>query len=387
MIRIKITGRNPEYFLKKIIDKGIRYNNLVISLKEIYLDVSVSDYKDILNIKTSYKIEKVSYLGIYKYLVFIINYWYIFIIFVLSIFYIKFLSTIIFDVEVIHSNEKIRNLIYSDLEDLGISKYKFKVSYLEKENITSKILSKETNDIEWLEIEEVGSKYVVNVLQRKKSNDNNACNYRHIVSKKDCMITSIFASSGEVVKKKNDYVKKGDILISGFIYNKELIKEKRCAEGVVLGEVWYKVVVMLPKHYYEEKVTGNKKMGLRVDFFNYNVSLFNKYNTYNIKSSSIIRNSLLPINISLATYLETKRITKDFDINNVDEEAFLIARDKLYSKLGKDISIKTQKVLKKEEKKSKILVEVFIKVEEDITDYFDITDIDINEINNSTKEE
>ena len=43
------------------------------------------------------------------------------------------------------------------------------------------------------------------------------------------MITSIFASSGEVVKKKYDYVKKGDILISGFIYNKELIKEKRCA--------------------------------------------------------------------------------------------------------------------------------------------------------------
>ena len=129
MIRIKITGRNPEYFIKKLIDKGIKYNNLVISIKEIYLDVSVSDYKDILNIKTSYKIEIVSYLGIYKYIVFIINYWYIFIFFILSIFYIKFLSNIIFDVEVIHSNEKIRNIIYSDLKDMGISKYKFKVSF------------------------------------------------------------------------------------------------------------------------------------------------------------------------------------------------------------------------------------------------------------------
>jgi len=387
MIRIKITGRNPEYFIKKIIDKGIKYNNLVISLKEIYLDVSVSDYKDILNIKTSYKIEIVSYLGIYKYIVFIINYWYIFIFFILSIFYIKFLSNIIFDVEVIHSNEKIRNIIYSDLKDMGISKYKFKVSFLEKEKITSEILSKETNDIEWLEIEEVGSKYVVNVLQRKKNNDNDTCNYRHIVAKKDSMITSIFASSGEVVKKKYDYVKKGDILISGFIYNKELIKEKRCAEGVVLGEVWYKVLVFLPKQYYEEKVTGNKNIGVRVDFFNYSFSLFNKYDTYNIKSRNIVKNNLLPIGISLATYLETKSIVKEFDINNVDKEAFLIARDKLYSKLGKDISIKTQKVLKKEEKKSKILVEVFIKVEEDITDYFDITNINIDEINNSTKKE
>jgi len=277
--------------------------------------------------------------------------------------------------------------IYSDLKDMGISKYKFKVSFLEKEKITSEILSKETNDIEWLEIEEVGSKYVVNVLQRKKNNDNDTCNYRHIVAKKDSMITSIFASSGEVVKKKYDYVKKGDILISGFIYNKELIKEKRCAEGVVLGEVWYKVLVFLPKQYYEEKVTGNKNIGVRVDFFNYSFSLFNKYDTYNIKSRNIVKNNLLPIGISLATYLETKSIVKEFDINNVDKEAFLIARDKLYSKLGKDISIKTQKVLKKEEKKSKILVEVFIKVEEDITDYFDITNINIDEINNSTKKE
>ena len=69
MIRIKITGRNPEYFIKKIIDKGIKYNNLVISLKEIYLDdVLVVD-----RYKYSWKddmAEDGNYIGIYLFFLF-----------------------------------------------------------------------------------------------------------------------------------------------------------------------------------------------------------------------------------------------------------------------------------------------------------------------------
>ena len=387
MIRIKISGRNAEYFIKKFIDKNINYKNLVISLKYIILDISISDYKKLLDIKTSYEISVVEYLGIYKYIIFVYRYWYLFLLFICSIFYIIFLSSIIFEVEVIHSNSMIREMILNDLKEKGISKYKLKVGYNEKNDIVNYILEKEINDIEWLEIEEVGSKYIVNVEQRKKKTNDEMCNFRHIVAKKDSMITSIFASSGEVVKKKNDYVKKGDILISGFIYNKETVKEKRCAVGKVLGEVWYKVNVSLPKHYYEERVTGDKSLGVEIVFFNKEISLFNKFNNFKVNKKDLYVNNILPMGIYISNYLETEIIDKEFDINIVDEEVFEIAKDKLIDRLGKDIYIKSQKVLKKEEKKSKILVEVFIKVEEDITDYFDITNIDINDINNSTKEE
>ena len=67
MIRIKIRDRNAEYFIKKLIDKNINYKNLVISLKYIILDISISDYKKLLDIKTSYEISVVEYLGIYKF--------------------------------------------------------------------------------------------------------------------------------------------------------------------------------------------------------------------------------------------------------------------------------------------------------------------------------
>lgn len=387
MIRVKIKGRNPEYFLVKLINKNIRYSNLSIGSKEIIFDVELSDYNIIKDIKTSYEIEVVSNLGIYKYFVYFIRYWYIFMFFILSIFYIVFLSNVIFEVEVVHSNSSIKELVYSNLKEFGISKYKFKVNFLEKERIVSEILKREVDDLEWMEIEEVGSKYIVKVEQRKKNKNEDVCLDRHIIAKKDAMISSIFAIEGEVLKKKHDYVKKGDILISGFIYNKEKIVSKRCAVGEVIGEVWYKVLVELPSKYYEEKVTGDKSHSLEVQFFDKNLVLFNKFNNYQVKRFSLLKSNLLPIGLYYSTFLETDIINIDYDINNIDDVAVEMAEKKIYDRVGKDIEIKQKKVLKKIENNSKIEVEVFIKVLENITDYFDITGTDIEEINNSNKEE
>ena len=387
MIRIKIKGRNPEYFLAKLIKKNIRYSNLKLGSKEIIFDISLNDYKIIKDIKTSYEIEVISNLGIYKYFVLFIRYWYLFLFFILSLIYIVFLSNVIFEVEVVHSNNSIKQLVISNLRELGISKYRLKVNFSEKERIVSEILKKESNDLEWMEIEEVGCKYIVRVEQRKKNSDDNLCNERHIVAKKNAMISSIFAIDGEVVKKKFDYVKKGDILISGFIYNKEKIVSKKCAVGEVIGEVWYKVLVELPTNYYEEKVTGKESSNFEIVFFNNNLNLFNKFNNYQVKRFRLLESNLLPIGLYFSTYLETDIIEYDYSIDNVDEAAIKIAEEKIYNKLGKDIQINQKKVLKKSENNSKIVVEVFIKVLENITDYFDITDTDIEEINNSNKEE
>ena len=46
-----------------------------------------------------------------------------------------------------------------------------------------------------------------------------------------------------------------------------------------------------------------------------------------------------------------------------------------------DEKIISKKVLKKEEKNSKIEVDIFLEVEENITDYFDINNIPIEEMN------
>ena len=79
-------------------------------------------------------------------------------------------------------------------------------------------------------------------------------------------------------KKKNDYVNKGDVLISGLIHNKETIVSKKCAQGIIFGEVWYKVKIALPKYYLKESIIRGKKYGLTLKVFakEYNYQLLLK---------------------------------------------------------------------------------------------------------------
>ena len=283
-----------------------------------------------------------------------------------------FLSKLIFDVEVVHSNRYIREIVYNNLRERGIYKYRFKVNYLEKEKIIKEILKKESNDIEWLEIEEIGTKYIVKVEQRKKNKEEEVCVPRNIVAGKDAFILEIQADVGEVIKKKYDYVKKGDIVISGIIHNKEEEVSRKCATGKIYGEVWYKVNLEIPMEYKEEIVTGKEKNTFEINFLNKNISLFNNFKTYKKNSTFLIGSNLLPISLNFTKYLETDVKMYKYNLFNVDDYALELASKKIKNKLGTRGEVVSKKVLKKSIKKSKIIIEVFVKVKEDITDSLEI---------------
>lgn len=373
--KLVITGRNPDYFLKKIIKKKINIYDLEKTHKKIYIVVDDVGLDDIRSIKTSYKIQVVGRLGLARVKYVIKKYMLFLIFFVFGIFVNIFLSNIIFDVDVVHSNPYIRELVFNDLKKYGIKKYNFKVSYARKEKIVNKILSDEKNDIEWLEIDSTGTKYIVKVEQRKKNKDKEACARRNIVAKKDAMILGIEATEGEILKKKLDYVKKGDIIVSGVIYNKEKIVAQKCATGKVYGEVWYLVYLDIPVNYREENVTGRVKRQLEIKFLNKEFHLFSHFKSYKRESYSIISNNLLPISLDFASYFETKVKSKTYTLDNIEKDAISLATNKLTNKIGEDSEIVSKKVLKKYKKNSKIIVEVFFKVKEDITEYLEYEEI------------
>ena len=63
---------------------------------------------------------------------------------------------------------------------------------------------------------------------------------------------------------------------------------------------------------------------------------------------------------------------KKYSLNTIDKYALKEAEEDLLTKLSSESIVKSKKVLKKSIKKSKIIVEVFFTVEEDITSYQDI---------------
>jgi len=380
-IKIRITGKNPDYILKELIKRNINIYHLEKNYKNIIIIVDYNDYLKILDIKTTYKIKVLNKYGISKIIDIFRNNKYFFIFIILGIILNIFLSNIIFEVEVIHPNKSIIKLVEKDLKQLGISKYKFKVSYKRKEEIKEKILSLEKDKIEWIEIENIGTKYIVNVERRKINKDNNNCPYRSIISKKEAIIMDINSSSGEIIKKKNDYVSKGEVIVSGIIHNKEDAVSKRCAKGIIYGEVWYKVLVDIPKIYKNEELTNNINYGISIDLFDKNIDLHKKMNSFKEYKSNIINSYFIPINISYTKYRKTNIIKKIYDINNVDDIAIKLSSKKIEKNLTDEECILSKKVLKKTINNSKIEVEVFFKVKENITDYQDISNIDIEELN------
>lgn len=380
--RLKVKGKNPQRFIGYLINEKISLYDVETNKKDIIILVDEDGYNKVLKLKTSYKIELLEEFGIIKYKNFIKRYNVFFICILFGILLINLLSNIVFDIDIEHSKSEIREMVLNDLKEFGIEKYHFKVSYDEKEKIVKKILQKETEKIEWLEIDNVGTKYVVKVEERIKNEPIVDNKTQHIVAKKDAMILEIQAESGEIKVKKNDYVEKGDVLISGFITKDEEIKKKTKAVGTVYGEVWYQVEISLPKVYKEIEYTDKKKKRIEVNFLSHDFLLFDfkPYKTYDTESITLLSNKLLPISIDFSTIKETKEIVKRYIGQEGEKEALKLAEEKLKKKLGVNYTIISKKILKKKEKDSKIIIDIFFKVKEDITDTENIDDINIENI-------
>ena len=377
-VKIKITGKNPNYFLNELIKRNINIYHLSKNKNELIVIIDYKDYLDILKIKTTYRIKVVKRYGISRIKELIKRYLYYIIFFIIGIIINIILSNIIFKIEIIHPKKSMINLVKKDLKEQGIKKYNFKKNNKEIQKIKEKILLKEKDKIEWLEIENIGTKYIVRLEERKINNKEDKCLPRNIVSKKEAIILEIKSSSGEIVKKINDYVTPNEVIISGLIHNKEEVVSKRCAEGIVYGETWYRVKIIIPKEYIIEELTNNKRLGLNINLFNKDIDINNKYKSFKRNSIINLHSNIIPINIGFNKYIETRIIKKLYTINNVDEISLKLSEKEINKKLRKDEEILSKKVLKKTIKNSKIEIEVFIKVKEDITSYQDISNIEIN---------
>jgi len=374
MYKVKITGKDVKRFIKKIYNSGVFINEIEIYSKYAYLKLDKRNYNKLLSIKTIYEIKIIRLYGIAKYIEIIRNNFILLICIFIGFIYFVFLSNIIFEVDVIHSKKEIRNLVYNQLKAYGIEKFNYIKSYNKKEYIESKILENNKDKIEWIDIERIGVKYVVRVEERiiKKKNNNPAP--RNIVAKKDGIIMKIETSKGEILKKKGDYVKKGDIIVSGIITKNDEIKNQVASYGRVYAEVWYKTNVNFPYYYSEINYLGEKRNKLKIRFLNRDYYLFdfNRYNSYNEKILFSLDNYIIPISLIYAEEEKTNKIEKVLSHKEAIKEAKLVSTKKLKEFLNDEAKILDQKILKVNEYENYVNIIAFYKVYEEIGVYKDI---------------
>lgn len=376
---IKIEGRRPSSLLSLLIILKIPFIKKKETKDYLILEIEEEYFQKIKKLAPTYEITILKRTG-KAYLIHLYKTKKIFLYSIIFAFLVIILLTnIIFSVRVVETDKEIKDMILTDLRENGITRFRFKVSYKRKEAIREKILEKEKDYLEWLEIEEIGTMYQVKVIRRINNPKEEELKPRSIVAKKKGRITRIEADYGEVTTKKNDVVDKGDTLISGLIKNKEEIKTKVAARGKVYAEVWYQVNLNLPTIYQEEIKTGNKKNTLEIIFLDKNIfisELF-KYNNSISKETVLYNNPLIPFRISFTKKEEIKLKQVAYQEDKTLKKIKKLAVDKLKQRIGNDIKILAINVLKKKASADKIEVELFFKVEEDITSYESLENIDI----------
>ena len=217
-IKLNVKGKNIERFIKRLKSNNIDLLKIeYIKYNEINIIIYKKDYEKLLELKTIYDVNIKDIYGIIKVREVINIYKYLIIFIAIGIMLLIFLSNVIFNVEVIHNDKDLRNLILNELENYDIKKYKLKKNYDEIQAIKNDILTKYQDKIEWLEIEEQGTSYIIRVEPRIIPNNEVSYEKQNVVAGKSAVIKKIIAKSGEVVKELNTYVNKGDIIISGNI--------------------------------------------------------------------------------------------------------------------------------------------------------------------------
>ena len=200
-ISLNIKGKNINRFIKKLRTQKIDILSLKYKNKnEANIIIYKKDYEKILKIKSIYEITELDVFGLIKIKRKVKLSKHLIIITIISFLIFLIFTNIIFNIEVIHSNKDIRNLLTSELKKEGIKKYSFKKSYDELTKIKEKILNKYKDKIEWLEIEESGTKYIIRVEERtipQKDTDNTP---RSIIASKDGILKKVVAEKGDIVK-------------------------------------------------------------------------------------------------------------------------------------------------------------------------------------------
>jgi len=283
--------------------------------------------------------------------------------------FLIFLSNCIFDVEINHTSTKLKDYIYKELDKNGIRKFQFRKSFNRLEKIKNSILENNKDKLEWLEIERIGTKYVIKLEERKINSYSTDYKFQDIIATNDGVIKKIIATDGEKVKEVNEYVKKGDTIISGSIYLNEELKGLVKATGTVYAEIWYNLSIEYPIIEEIKEETGNIKNTYSINFLDKSIYLSGKNNYLysDVKRKYLIKNNILPISISKDKIYELNLIKGIYTEGESILNARSYSRKKIEEMLDDDEYIISDKVLNYRVNSNTIYMNTFYKVYANIT--------------------
>ncbi len=350
-------------FINKIKYVNIKILEIKYEQGYIYLKID-SKYLDKLNkYLISYKFSIVKEIGIFDILNKIKRNYIFCICLFIGVILFFIMSNMVVKINIIHENREIREIIKDELDEYGIKVLSFKKSYKKLDKIRQEILDKYPEKLDWMEFDVDGMIINVRIEERIITDTSKSDKVCNLVAAKSGIINDIKVEQGEVLVNINDYVKDGDILVTGVINYNEEMKRTTCASGEIYATTWYTVDVKIPFEYSEYVETGKKKYNIVWENNqNKHQILRERFNSYNSYLKNILK--IFDFNLYIETEMETEKITKTYTEVEALEVGINKAIENVKIKLGKKDEIIDKKVLKKVVNNSTMDIEVFVIVKE-----------------------
>ncbi len=162
------------------------------------------------------------------------------------------------------------------------------------------------SDIRWVSVNILGTKVQVEyTLLKKKTPSPDTEAFTNIVAGKSGEITLIQCYRGTPVVKRNAFVPKGTLLISGIVKNGDLSETPTHAAGKVFAKTENNYTAQ-SKTKFTSRITVNDKSHYSIDFFSVKVPLGRSKQSANFTESEIFlkgNSNTLPIGITRKDYI------------------------------------------------------------------------------------
>lgn len=301
---------------------------------------------------------------------------------IISILCIFFLSNLIWNIEIKGVSRELEMEIRRELDNHGLSDGGWAFQAASLDDIQQALLH-DIPELLYIGIEKKGTAYQIDAVEKLQEKKDTANPSSSLVANKTGVIEKMLLKSGVAKKQVHDFVKKGDVLVTGMVEleedggdsDKEAKTKMVGAEGKVYATTWYKTVVTMPVQTGKELLTGTytTRHHLVIGDFRMPIRGFSNipFVGYTAEEKDVTPKLFqweLPFRIKRTTYYETYKVSTDYTENKAREKAIEQVLGDVAAKLGNDAEIRNYNVLHESTDNGKVKLNLYISVMENIAE-------------------
>lgn len=332
-IKFSVRGKNLYRFINTLRSERINCSNQYCKNDTYYGEVSVHDFETVRELAGNYRME----LDFYEYetarkkLLRHRRRYGIYAGIILTLISVIYFSNTVMTIEIIGNQRVSDTTVIAMLENAGIKKGTF-IGGINFSSCERKLRMGNTN-ISWVGIRHTGNRLVVEMTETvpvpEMENTKTPCN---IIASHTAQITAMSIYNGQIMRGVGDYVRKGDVIVSGVVSDGRGHINLRHSYGKVTAI--YEDSITIHQDFREniKKKTGKSFNQKFLNLFNLKIPLFigkNSFSEYDkdtVSSPFFLFGKELPISLRKDRIYEIKNSEKIY----APEEAKAVIEEKVF---------------------------------------------------------